>query len=292
MSPSTMLIEANGLTFSARVSGPTDGELVVFVHGFPDEASTFDHQLSALGEAGYRCIAPTIRGYEPSSQPLDNDYSLMTLAGDVVGWLDALGHQQAHVVGHDWGAAITHTLATHHGGRVRSAAALAVPPIPRIPAALKHVPRQLKLSWYMTFFQIPGVPEASLQARDWALLRWFWPRWSPGLQAPESLVASFRRPGVLAAALEYYRQNATPPLLLGLQSNPATEIRPAGAPMLILHGERDGCMDARLFEHAVVAEDFPHGVRREALPGVGHFLHLESPDLVTGLLLDWVSEHS
>ena len=144
----------------------------------------------------------------------------------------------------------------------------------------------------MTFFQLRGVAEAAMQARDWALLRWFWPRWSPGLDAPDSLVAAFRRPGVLQAALGYYRQNATPPLLLGLRSNPAMEVRPAGDPMLILHGEKDGCMDARMFDHAVADEDFPLGLRRDLLDGVGHFLHIEAPERINELLLGWLDEHA
>ena len=284
-------LEAHGLTFSARVSGPTDGELVLLLHGFPDNADTFRSQMTVLGDAGYRCIAPTMRGYEPSSQPIDGDYSLMTLANDVVGWLDFLGSDRAHVVGHDWGAAVTYVLAAHHGQRVQSATTMAVPPLPRIPDALRHVPRQLALSWYMTFFQLPGVPEAAIQAGDATLLRWFWRKWSPATAMPDSVVASFRRPGVVASALEYYRQNATPQLLLGLHSNPATEIKAAGTPMLVLHGDQDGCMDARLFAHTVLAEDFPLGLRRETLAGVGHFLHREAPDQVNTLLLEWLGEH-
>ncbi len=276
---------------TVRDLGPVDGPPVVLLHGFPDDASTFDGLATRLAAEGYRALVPTMRGYEPSSRPPDGDHHLMTLAADVVGWIDALGVERAHVIGHDWGAAVASTVAFHHGHRCRSVATLAVPPLPRLPAALRHVPRQLLLSWYMTFFQLPVLPERVLRARNWALLRWFWPRWSPGLVAPDTLVSTFEQPGVLASALAYYRQNATPLRLLGIVGDPATEVRPAGAPVFVLHGDRDGCMDARLFAHALDTADFPFGLRHETVPGAGHFLHLERPGPVADALLEWLAEH-
>ena len=284
-------IDANGLRYTARVAGPDDGEPVLFLHGFPDTAATFDHQLDAFGDAGFRAIAPTMRGYEPSSQPSDGDHTLLTLAGDVVGWLDALGVDRAHVVGHDWGAATAYLVASHHGDRCHSVTAMAVPPLPRLPTAVRRVPKQLLLSWYMTFFQLPFVPERAVQARDWALLRWFWRRWSPGLEAPSGLVEAFEQSGVLRSSLAYYRQNAAPPELLGVRPSPATELRPAEVPVMIVHGDRDGCMDARMFDHTVVDDDYPLGLRYERIGGTGHFLHVEAPDRVTALLLDWVTSY-
>ncbi len=282
----TIVVEADDLAFTTRVAGPPDGEPVVLLHGFPDDPSTFDHQLTALAAAGYRAMAPTMRGYEPSSQPADGDHSLLALAGDVIGWLDHLGIDRAHLIGHDWGAAVVYVVAGHHGHRCRTITTLAIPPLARIPDAVRRVPRQLVLSWYMTFFQVPGVAERAIRARRWALLRWFWPRWSPGLGAPSDLVATFEQPGVLASALAYYRQNATPPLLLGLTSNPAMENRPSSAPTLIINGDRDGCMDPRLFDRAIVPGDFPAGLDHRVVADAGHFLHLEQPERVNALLLD------
>lgn len=283
-------IAVGELTFSTIEAGPSDGEAVVCLHGFPDSPTTFRHQLDALAGAGFRAIVPTIRGYEPSSQPSDGDHTLMSLAGDVVGWLDARGIERAHLIGHDWGAAIAYVVAAHHPERLHTVTTLAIPPLARIPDAVRRVPRQLQRSWYMTFFQLRFVADRALAARDWWLMRRLWSSWSPtyAMTGDEwlALREQFEAPGVVRSALAYYRQNATPPLLLGLRSTNAMELSMIDVPALLVHGAQDRCMDRRLFAHAVLAEDYPQGVRVEELADAGHFLHLERPDEINELLLD------
>ncbi|MEL6983680.1 MAG: alpha/beta fold hydrolase, partial [Actinomycetota bacterium] len=104
--PTARTLHASGLEFSATEWGDPSGPAVLCLHGFPDSPATFHHQITPLTDAGYRVITPTLRGYEPSSQPTDGDHTLATLATDVIGWLDDLGVEHAHLVGHDWGAAI------------------------------------------------------------------------------------------------------------------------------------------------------------------------------------------
>ena len=124
----TIQLEANGLTFSALAAG--DGRehrgLVLLLHGFPDTPHSFRHQLRALADAGYRAVAPVMRGYEPGSQSADRDYSLTALATDVNGWLDQLGTDAAHLVGHDWGAAVAFVAGAQHPERFRTITAMAV----------------------------------------------------------------------------------------------------------------------------------------------------------------------
>jgi len=289
MDSSSTTLAASGLEFSARIAGPEAGLAVVLVHGFPDSPATFRHQIEPLVEAGYRVIVPTMRGYEPSSQPADGDYSLMALADDVVGWLDDLGIAQAHLVGHDWGAAVAYVAAARFPGRLLSMTALAIPPLARIPDALRRVPRQLQRSWYMNFFQLRGVADRALAAGDWRLLRRLWRDWSPEyeLSAAEwlELRTQFEQPGVVGATLAYYRQNATPPVLLGLKPSPVMDLTEINVPTLVMHGTDDGCMDRRLFEHAVLTADFSAGVDVQEVKGVGHFLHLEAPDVINPILL-------
>ncbi|MEM7323823.1 MAG: alpha/beta hydrolase [Actinomycetota bacterium] len=283
-------LEAGGRRFSASRTGPANGPVVLCLHGFPDSPDTFRHQVGPLADAGYQVIVPTLRGYEPSSQPADGDYSLITMAGDVTGWLDHLDAPAAHLVGHDWGAAIAYTAGTAHPERLRSITAIAIPPLTRIPDAVRRVPKQLILSWYMTFFQLRLVAERAVSANDWWLIRRLWRRWSPGyaMSATEwrDLRQRFEQPGVLGASLGYYRRNATPPILLGLRTTEAMSRHEIPVPTLIIHGDADGCMDRRLFDHTIEPADFPAGVQRVELPGAGHFVHLEQPDRVTRHLLE------
>lgn len=277
---------------SALAAGPTTDHrgLVLLLHGFPDNAHSFRHQLSALGDAGYRAIAPTMRGYEPSSQPSDGDYSLTTLATDVVAWLEELEQPTAHLVGHDWGAAVAYVAGARHGDRLTTVTAMAIPSLSRIPTAIPRVPRQLARSWYMTWFQLRGVADWSITVGDHRLLRRLWQSWSPGLDLDDvdwdAVCATFDAPGVVSAALGYYRQNATPPILLGLRATEAMQASIVPVPTLIINGADDGCMDRRLYAHTITEADYPAGVAHIELDNAGHFLHLERPADITRLLLD------
>lgn len=281
-------LRANGLEFSATRTGSTDGEVVLCIHGFPDTPATFRHQMTELAGLGFDVVAPHLRGYEPSSQPHDNDYDIMTLAGDVIGWLDDLDVERAHLVGHDWGAVITYVVAAHYPDRVRTATALAIPPLVRIPSAVRRVPRQLLRSWYMTWFQIPGLSDRSLRARDWWLLKRLWRTWSPqySMSAGEwtDVRGMFEEEGVVSGALAYYRQNATPPVLLGIRRPPVMTQPTIAVPMLILNGAEDGCMDRRMFGVGIHVADFPEDVEHVEVSDAGHFLHLERPDAVNELI--------
>ncbi len=207
---------SNGdLQFSGIALG--EGPLVLLLHGFPDNAGSFRHQLPALAEAGYRAVAVHIRGYEPSSQPADGDYRLTTLATDVAAFIEGLGADRAHLVGHDWGAGIGYTAAAMFPEQLMSLTTLAVPHAGRfLVEAFRH-PRQLRLSSYMFFFQLRGVADYALARRDFAYIRRLWRRWSPGWQLPEDaledVIETFRQPGVAKAALAYYRAALSPSAL-------------------------------------------------------------------------------
>jgi pimeloyl-ACP methyl ester carboxylesterase len=266
------------------------GPVVMCLHGFPDHARSFVPLLEALAGAGYRALAPSMRGYEPSSQPADGRYDVPSLAGDVVAWLDQLKVGRAHVIGHDWGAVVAYRLGQTVPDRLRSVTALAVPWLGLPVGRLMGVPSQLARSWYMAFFQVPRLPEAVLWARDFALVRWLWREWSPGfsLSAEEwgALRTTLAAPGVLSAAVAYYRcafdvgSRATRHWLAG-------RARPVRVPTLAVVGERDGCLDARLFD-GWPSEGFPEGLRVERVEGAGHFLHLERPEAVKRRILGWL----
>ncbi len=287
----TISLRNGPLRFTALAAGDPANHrgTVLLLHGFPDTAHSFRNQLLALADAGYRAIAPMMRGYEPGSQPADGDYSLPALCSDVVAWLDELDVPTVHLVGHDWGAAVAYVVGAAHPERFTTITALAIPPLTRIPGALRHVPRQLLLSWYMTWFQLPVIAERSVSAKRLWLLERLWRRWSPGLDLDtvdwERVRAAFEQPGVVAGALGYYRQNATPLILLGVRRTAAMENSVVAAPTLIVNGTADGCMDRRLFVHTIDEADFPAGVTHVELEGVGHFLQLERPGEIADLIL-------
>lgn len=271
-----------------------EGDVVLLLHGFPDDRFTFRHQLPALAEAGHRAVAVSLRGYEPSSVPDDGDVSLVRLADDVMAWADDLGVERLHLVGHDWGAAIGGVTAARHPERLRSLTMIAVPHVARIPIAVRRVPVQLLKSWYMTFFQLRGVADWAVSARDWWLVRRLWRRWSPHHRLAEvdwvRMREGFELPGVKSSMLAYYRQNATPPVLLGLRRTEAMKLTTIDVPTLAITGAEDGCIDTRMFDHAIRDDDFTSGVRVERIADAGHFVHLERPAAVNALLIDWIAE--
>lgn len=289
------LILSNGeLKFTALSYGlkeKSDKPLILFLHGFPDSSRTFCSQLSALHQAGYRVLAPTLRGYETSSQPSNKDYSLVSLCGDVIAWLDDLGEETVHILGHDWGAAIAATVAAKHPERFISLTLLGCPNIGRITSAVWKAPHQIITSWYMTFFQLRGVADYFVERNEWQLCKKLWTLWSPDYNLPEAewehLCDMFKIPGVKKAMLSYYRQNLSPRVFLGMKDIGAVALVPVKT--LIVYGINDGCFDTRVFETICLEEDFPDGLEMKPMDGVGHFPHLERADETNHLLINWFS---
>ncbi len=282
--------------FSANRYGDLSAPMVLCLHGFPDNANSFRHQVVDLVAAGFQVLTPTMRGYEPSSIIDDSNYDIAELAGDVFAWLDQLGTGQVHLVGHDWGSVVAHMAAARDPERFLSMVTMAVPHPGRfIENAIKKVPAQGLKSWYMLFNQIPGLSDYVVQYNDFAFLRWLWRRWSPdfqlGSQEWQDLVTTFSQPGVVRAMLSYYRQNVSPAQLLGLRPSSAGEIRQIRVPNLAITGVNDGCIDTRVYEHTVFEHDFPADVRIKRIDGAGHFVHQEKPETVNALMIDWFHQH-
>jgi len=281
---------ANGLSFSALAAG--SGSTVLCLHGFPDHKGSFRHQLPALAAAGHRAIAPTLRGYEPSAQPADGDYAISSMAEDVVGWIDCLGERAVHLVGHDWGAVIGYAAAAMAPERLRSLTTLAVPHPGRMQRdGIRRLPSQLRRSWYMLFFQLRGIADAVVEARDWAFIERLWRDWSPGWELPEEELRDVKhtlaQPGVKKAALGYYRATFE---FRSQASKDTARLFESVIPVrtLALTGELDGCMDTRLHDLTMKDEDFPKGFEVARVAGAGHFLHQEKPEVVNPLLIDWL----
>ena len=156
-------VEANGIPIHLAEAG--SGPLVLLCHGFPESWYSWRHQLTALAEAGYRAVAPDMRGCGQTGQPQEIDrYTLLHLVGDMVGVLDALNVGEAAIVGHDWGATVAWHSALLRPDRFRAVAGLSVPFRPRGSKRPTSVMPQTDSSlFYQLYFQAPGVAEAELE---------------------------------------------------------------------------------------------------------------------------------
>lgn len=287
-----LTLSAGDLKFSALEQG--SGPIVLCLHGFPDHYRSFREQLPALAKAGYRAIAPQLRGYEPSSQPKDGDYHVVRMAEDVIRWIDDLGADRVHLIGHDWGAVIGYAVATMAPKRFHSLTTLAVPHLRRMPQGLRKDPSQLRNSWYMMFFQLRFVSDLIVEANNFAFIEKLWRDWSPGWTCPKQemdlLKETFRKPGVKKAALGYYRAFFDAVSPAARQTRKLTGAR-IEVPTLALTGATDGCMNTQLYDVVMEPEDFPNGLRVVRVSGAGHFLHQEKPAEVNPLILNWLREH-
>ncbi len=284
-------VTANDLEFAYLTAGPDDGPLALCLHGFPDSAHTWRQLAPDLVEAGFRVVAPFMRGYAPTGVPADGHYQTGALAKDAVALHEALGgDERAVIIGHDWGASATYGAASLAPERWRRVVTAAVPPAGALGAGFLTYD-QLQRSWYMFFFQHP-LADIVTGMDDLEFIDRLWSDWSPGYDATEELALlkpSLREPANLAAALGYYRATlgATPPAP-ELEVEQAATQQPTPQPTLYLHGADDGCIGVALAELAA-----PHlgpGSRVEIVPGAGHFLHLERPDVVNPLIVGWLSE--
>jgi pimeloyl-ACP methyl ester carboxylesterase len=270
------------------------GPLALCLHGFPDSAWTWRHLLPELGAAGYRAVAPWLRGYAPTSVPADGRYQAGVLALDACGLHEALGGDaDAVIVGHDWGAIATYVAINHEPDRWRRAVTMAVPPLGVMATAFLQY-AQLKRSWYMFFFQHP-LSDVAVGLDDLAFIDGLWRDWSPGYDASEDLPHvkdALRGPDNLAAALAYYRA-----MLGDGYKDPAVEpvdalgANPPAQPVLYLHGADDGCLGVDLVAGA--AAFLPaEGSRVEVVDGAGHFLHVERPDVVNPMVVEFLTSTS
>jgi pimeloyl-ACP methyl ester carboxylesterase len=269
----------NGIEMAYLEDGPDDGPLAICLHGFPDSAHTFRFLLPTLAGAGFHTVAPFLRGYAPTAVPTDGDYTQATLAADINGLHDALGgDERAVLIGHDWGAGLAYGASAIAPERWRRVVAAAVPPSGSMANAFFDY-AQIKRSFYIFFFQTP-LADMVVAMNDLEFIDRLWADWSPGYDATEDLKyvkESLRDPANLTAAIGYYR---------AIFSSGGI---PGGGPQptLYLHGNTDGCLDVGLTANAEA--HLPPGSKVEIIDGAGHFMHVEKPDVVNKLILDWVS---
>ena len=280
-------VEANGLTFHYLEAG--SGPLALCLHGFPDNAHTYGELLPALAGAGFRGVAPFMRGYAPTSPAPDGRYQSVLLAQDAVALVIALGTGRAFVVGHDWGAAAAYGAAALAPERIERMVTLGAAHPAAVRGDLAASYERHKGVWHAYFFQMPFA-EQVVAANDFAFLEHWWRDASPELDPAaviERVKATFRQPGVVTAALNYYRHTFHPanrdPALQALQERASTA--PTSVPTLALHGTRD--RPGRLEAFEGMDDLFVKGVEKVVYPGAGHFVHLERPSDVNRRIVEF-----
>jgi pimeloyl-ACP methyl ester carboxylesterase len=268
-----MRAESNGIGIEYDVTGT--GRPVILLHGFPDTGRLWRHQVPALSEAGFKVIVPDLRGYGRSDKPDEVDaYRMHHLVADVLAVLDDAGAPKAHVVGHDWGAALAWAVAGGVPDRVDHLVALSV----GHPTAFRTAGfEQYARSWYMLLFQFRGVSETFLTANDWAGFR----RWA-GHPDADAVISDLKRDESLTPGLNYYRANVPPELFVG----GATRLPAIQAPTMGVWSTKDFALTEAQMKDS---EQYVSGPwRYERVEGVGHWMQLEAPEEVNRLLLDFL----
>ena len=272
-----------GLVFDISVAGPTDGALVLMLHGFAVSRHLYDAQLPALGAAGYRAAAPNQRGYSPGARPDPARFALYDielLLADAMAFAAALGHAEGrfHLVGHDWGGSLAWELAARHPERLASLTMLSRPHPGAFARALRDDPEQpTRSQHHKAFLQPDAVPKLLADDARWLRTR----HAANGIPAAstEKHLSVIGTPDAMEAALAWYRARGT-------------VHRPIGAitvPTLFIWGDADDTVGRMAAEGTGDFIDAPY--RFEVLPGVGHYAPDQQPERVNELLLEHLARH-
>lgn len=267
-----------GLVLDVLDGGPADGEVVVLLHGFPQDASAWEEVATRLQAAGMRTLAPHQRGYCAGASPRRvSAYRVEHLVDDVLALLDAAGVRRAHVVGHDWGGVVAWALARSHPDRVASLVVLSTPHPSALRWALRHG-GQARRSWYVLAFQLPVLPERSLarMLRRGGLRR-------SGLPAQHGHRYAERlgRARDLRGPVNWYRAALRPGRRAGDDRASST----VGVPTTYVWGSRDPFLGRAAAERTARHVD---GDYRFVEVAAGHWLPEREPDLVAREVLDRV----
>jgi pimeloyl-ACP methyl ester carboxylesterase len=266
----------NGLTFDVLDAGPPDGEPVVLLHGFPQDATAWNRVTPALHQHGLRTLAPDQRGYSPGARPTGRSpYTLRETTADVLALLDAAGLESAHIVGHDWGGFAAWALGAWHPDRVRTLTVLSVPHPGAMSKALISSDQALRSS-YVGLFQVPVLPERLLLAGNGAALRRMLRHGGLPREAVDHYVSRMQEPGALTAALGWYR------------ALPVSSRDPVGTvrvPTLHLWSTGDAFLGRAATEDTARFVDAPY--RLEVLDDVTHWI----PELAADRVAELVTAH-
>jgi pimeloyl-ACP methyl ester carboxylesterase len=284
-SPQETYIAANGIRLHAMMQGER-GPLVVLLHGFPECWHSWRQYLPFLAGAGYRAVAPDLRGYNLSDKPRGIiNYQTPILARDVYELIHALGEERAVVVGHDWGGAIAWYLAMYYPQAVEKLVVCNLPHPAKYAEGMRTL-HQLRKSWYVFAFQLPWLPEYLLQ-RD---LYGTFERLMRGSAVRKEAFSdddlrvyaeAMSQPGALTATLNYYRAV--------LRWGWHLPVQPVSAPTLLIWGENDIALGKEL---TYGTEQYVPDLRVHYIPNCGHWVQQEALEEVQAVLLEFLERDS
>ncbi|MEA2683951.1 MAG: hypothetical protein QOK05_2279 [Chloroflexota bacterium] len=271
--PEGIEIEVNGLRFNVLDAGTGPG--VLLLHGFPDSSRLWRNQVPALVDAGFRVVAPDLRGFGLSEMPQAVEaYRVGEILDDIRGILRTLGVPKVHVVGHDWGAAVAWMFATTQSQKVDRLVAISVGhPAAFFPPTMD----QMRRSWYTLLFQFPGVAEAFIPKDDWRFLK----DWTGGAGDIDRYLSDLARPGALTAGLNWYRANQPPQRLV--EDAPTFPL--IDKPVMGIWGARDPYLTEDSMTRSESQVSGPW--RYERMEDAGHWIPVEKPKTLNALLLDF-----
>ena len=269
----TTPVKVGDLTLDVRMAGPADGEAVILLHGFPENSLSWSGVVPLLAGAGLRVVAPDQRGYSSGARPDGVEaYTTDALADDVVGLADALGIATFHLVGHDWGAAVSWVTATRHRERLRTLTAVSVPHLAAYGAALRGDADQQQRASYIGLLRQAGKAEDLLLEDDARRLRAMYEGQVRSGQV-DSYVAQLSEPGALTAALNWYR--AMRPDLASLP--------PVTVPTTYVWSDQDAAIGRAAAERCGEFVDADY--RFVELTGISHWIPEQHPEVLAEAIL-------
>ncbi len=276
-------VHANGLDFELWEAGKGD-RLALLLHGFPEHAVSWRHQIAPLVAAGFRVWAINQRGYGATTLPPSGNFGLDALLADVSALIDVSGATSTVLIAHDWGAAVAWAFAIR---RVRTLEKLVILNVPH-PLCFREALKswtQRKKSWYAAFFQLPWLPEkllsraggrpAAALIRDTCVRRDAFSRDTLAV-----IAANAARPGGMRAMIDWYRE-------AGRDMMRATDLdRPIDVPTLVIWGEKDVALDITCLNGT---ERYVRDLRVERLPDASHWVQNDAPEMVNALLTEFLA---
>jgi pimeloyl-ACP methyl ester carboxylesterase len=276
-------ITTNGVSLHVVTDGPKDGPLVILLHGFPEHWYSWRHQIPFLADQGFCVWAPDQRGYNESDKPHGvSAYSLAELAKDVIGLIDASERDKVYLVGHDWGAVVAWWTAIHHPERLHKMAVLNVPHPVVMERTMRKSFKQLRMSWYIFFFQLPFLPELGFKlggGRDMAeSMRRTARKGTFSDEDLERYREAWAKPGAVTAMINWYRAafRARPPIPRD------TRVK---VPTLLIWGARDVALSRQMAQPSI---DMCDDGRLVLIEEATHWVQHDEPERVNQLLGDFL----